>query len=176
MSKFSDFIRKASPEKREEIMAKVMDDADAEQAKMIYPLHTSSMVEKLPDKERWLALLSYNECWLTKEDANGIADWIRSETTEVSSRDEALKEIVDTVAYKHLDHLSGKTSTHLIRVSGSHRDQVGQKGYTAEDESSGIKDVDSKSRMGRSKKPGEETSGIKDTQNQGGPTQNGDVS
>ena len=41
------------------------------------------MVEELPDKERWLALLSCNECWLTKEDANGIADWIRSETTEV---------------------------------------------------------------------------------------------
>ena len=51
-----------------------------------------------------------------------------------------------------------------------------QQGYTAEDESGGIKDVDSKSRMRRSKKPREETSGIKDTQNQGEPTQNGDVS
>ena len=50
--------------------------------------------------------------------------------------------------------------------------QAGQKGYTAEDETRGIKDVDSKSRMKRSKKPGEETSGIKDTQSGDEDTQN----
>ena len=47
MSKFSDFVRKASPEKREEIMAKVMDDANAEQAMQMLVVAQDEEIDRL---------------------------------------------------------------------------------------------------------------------------------
>ena len=44
------------------------------------------MIEPLPDKERWLALLM-GEVYLTKEDAGQVGDWIRSlVAVEMSAR------------------------------------------------------------------------------------------
>lgn len=55
------------------------------------------MAEQIPDKDRWLALLSYNEVWRTKEDANGIADWICSQSAENKKLKDNIHMILDMV-------------------------------------------------------------------------------